>query len=191
MPTYSKADFENANAAISTLEQDASDAISLANTIKSFNDSSTKNLKGNSWNLVRAALTEYTDVLTIRKEIAKELADTIKSVNNSIIAKLGTYDSLNTDDIEEEKAILSRCQASLVNIKENSSDKNKENINNNTALIYDQINEAKKMIKQLEELQAAVAAARQKLSSLASSNSNYSSKIAGIIGSSIIYSEKI
>lgn len=184
MPVYSKSDFSNANAAIAVLEQDAADATSLINTITSFKDNSTTVLKGASWDLVRSNLDVYIEALNNRKTNCETLASSIKAVNNSMIAAIGTNNSVNTDELDELERTYNRC-VNIVN--SNNSELTEKELMDNQILMQN----TKELIDQIKKVQAAEQEAINKLASLTESNNSYNGIVENITPSRIISAAEV
>ena len=195
MPTYSKGDFSKANAANSILNQDGVDANNVKVSITNFVEGSIDSLKGPAWDYARNNINEYNSVLSLRKQYAQEIVSTISKVNSAIIAALDGEDSINTDLLEDQKAIVQKLKNEASKLKNSTSSTTTSSTNNSKQLTADDyqslIYEAELMVQKIENVKNAVSSALGELQGLNGQISDYNNKVNNLIPSSIIFTEKI
>lgn len=200
MPIFSKSDFSSANNSISVLENDVQDALSLSSTISNFIQSSS-NLKGPSWDLVRNNLNEYIVVLKTRENNAENLANSIKEINNLMLASLGEYDSVNTDSLNDLENQYNQLEMQINTFKysihdneekkEGTEENEKQDVSVDISSLISEKEKIHKLIMQIEEVNKAQNTAMASLQELVNSNDNYNNQTEGIVTSPIIRSEYI
>ena len=185
MAIYSKDAFVKANGSLALLESDISDANDIINKFKSFKSDSSNNLKGEVWDLARESLDYYIAALEARKNSAKLFADTIRSVNDSMIAAMGDFSDLDTSLLDEQRSIYSKCDQIINGDASKFSEKDRQLFNSSL------MNSTKKLINQIEKVNEAEKTCLAKLDSLTSTSADYYNKVGAIISSSSLYLTEI
>lgn len=99
------------------LNNDGTDSKNISNTLKSFNSNSQNNLKGESWDKVRAKYTVYDEALTQHSSIASEISQTIQSIITELQNAMNGYDSIDISKLDELKQQKTSCESKIASIK--------------------------------------------------------------------------
>ena len=108
-----KSDLINANndslTMLRNLATDQEDAQEMINIIQDFISSSSSQLKGDAYDVVRAHMKTYIPILQNRIKVAASLIDVIKNANNSMISYMENESVLNTDELERLNNEYNNC----------------------------------------------------------------------------------
>lgn len=185
MAVYSKDGLSNANRAIAILDNEVNDTVTLINQLSAFKTKSATELKGKAWDLVRESLDSCIVALNARKESAQLIANTIKTVNNNMLAALGTYSQIDTDNLEEENNTYNKCKEILYGNNSTFTKEEKEYYNSTLMA------QAEAMIEQINKVVAAEKQCLSELNSLLDEVSDYQSKTENITSASVLYTVEI
>lgn len=182
--------------AVALLEAEANDTSQLISAINSFIDDSTTTLKGKSYDAARQKLSLYLEDIKLRQSIAAELAAAISEGAASLSSYMEGYSKLDDSEIDEIEAEISKLQIKISGARQTINKINDSNeVSDNSVSIsyYTQqisswestIEELKKELDKLINLEAADASAFSGVEGACESVVKYSASVEGIRVSSI------
>lgn len=184
------------SSAVALLEAEVADTTNLINAINSFIEDSTTTLKGKSYDAARQKLGLYLADIKSRQSIATELATAISEGAASMAGYMEGYSKLDDAEIDEIEAEIRSLESKISGARQtiyniNQSNENSENLV--SVSYYTQqistwesaIDELKKELDKLVNLEAADSSAFSGVSGACESIVKYSASVEGIKVSSI------
>lgn len=184
------------SSAVALLETEVADTTNLINAINSFIEDSTTTLKGKSYDAARQKLGLYLADIKSRQSIATELATAISEGAASMAGYMEGYSKLDDAEIDEIEAEIRSLESKISGARQtiyniNQSNENSENLV--SVSYYTQqistwesaIEELKKELDKLVNLEAADSSAFSGVSGACESIVKYSASVEGIKVSSI------
>lgn len=184
------------SSAVALLEAEVADTTNLINAINSFIEDSTTTLKGKSYDAARQKLGLYLADIKSRQSIATELATAISEGAASMAGYMEGYSKLDDAEIDEIEAEIRSLESKISGARQtiyniNQSNENSENLV--SVSYYTQqistwesaIEELKKELDKLVNLEAADSSAFSGVSGACESIVKYSASVEGIRVSSI------
>ena len=185
------------SSAVALLEAEVADTTNLINAINSFIEDSTTTLKGKSYDAARQKLGLYLADIKSRQSIATELATAISEGAASMAGYMEGYSKLDDAEIDEIEAEIRSLESKISGARQtiyniNQSNENSENLV--SVSYYTQqistwesaIEELKKELDKLVNLEAADSSAFSGVSGACESIVKYSASVEGIRVCSII-----
>ena len=184
------------SSAVALLEAEVADTTNLIKAINSFIEDSTTTLKGKSYDAARQKLGLYLADIKSRQSIATELATAISEGAASMAGYMEGYSKLDDAEIDEIEAEIRSLESKISGARQtiyniNQSNENSENLV--SVSYYTQqistwesaIEELKKELDKLVNLEAADSSAFSGVSGACESIVKYSASVEGIRVSSI------
>lgn len=184
------------SSAVALLEAEVADTTNLINAINSFIDDSTTTLKGKSYDAARQKLGLYLEDIKARQNIATELATAISNGAASMAGYMEGYSKLDDSEIDEIEAEIKSLESKISVARQtiyNINQSNEDSENLVSVSYYMQqissyesaIEELKKELDKLINLEAADSSAFSGVESACESVVKYSASVEGIKVSSI------
>lgn len=184
------------SSAVALLEAEVADTTNLINAINSFIEDSTTTLKGKSYDAARQKLGLYLADIKSRQSIATELATAISEGAASMAGYMEGYSKLDDAEIDEIEAEIRSLESKISGARQtiyniNQSNENSENLvsvsyyRQQISTWESAIEELKKELDKLVNLEAADSSAFSGVSGACESIVKYSASVEGIRVSSI------
>ena len=184
------------SSAVALLEAEVADTTNLINAINSFIEDSTTTLKGKSYDAARQKLGVYIADIKSRQSIATELATAISEGAASMAGYMEGYSKLDDAEIDEIEAEIRSLESKISGARQtiyniNQSNENSENLvsvsyyRQQISTWESAIEELKKELDKLVNLEAADSSAFSGVSGACESIVKYSASVEGIRVSSI------
>ena len=186
-----KSDLEAASSgsspAISALISDKEDAQQLKNSIESFINGSSAELKGDAYDRLRSHMSGYLNVLDSRIKTADSVIEAIKSANSKLLAYMEDEDKLDSSELEsyQNKQNIAQNTIDSLNRMINNYDPDESRVTKDYLYGQLSVQEAnlkkyKKMVRLLEGLEGADSSAYGELSSSAEFVTSLNTTVGGM-----------